>query len=65
MALTIATVEAAIEGLLAGAASFTIDGLTVTQNSMSSLMKMRKELKQEAGSPFGFSMRPLKPPVHE
>jgi len=64
MALTLAKVETAIEALLSGAQSFTIDGMSVTQNSMDSLMKMRKDLKNEAGSAFGFRMRPLKPPVH-
>ena len=64
MALTLAKVETAIEALLSGAQSFTIDGMSVTQNSMDSLMKMRKDLKNEAGNAFGFRMRPLKPPVH-
>jgi len=64
MALTLAKVETAIEALLSGAQSFTIDGMSVTQNSMDSLMKMRKQLKSESGNAFGFSMSPLKPPEH-
>ena len=64
MALTLAKVETAIEALLSGAQSFTIDGMSVTQNSMDSLMKMRTQLKNESGNAFGFRMRPLKPPEH-
>ena len=68
MALTLATVETAIEALLTGSQSFTIDGQTYTQVALGSLMEMRKQLKSEGGtggaSPFGFRMTPLKPPEH-
>ena len=64
MALTLATVEALIEAKLSGAQSFTIDGLSVTQYSLDTLMELRKQLKREAGSAFGFRMQPLKPPEH-
>jgi len=37
MALTVATVEAAIEALMGGAQSFTVDGMTYTQNRISEL----------------------------
>jgi hypothetical protein len=67
MALTLATVETAIENLIAGGQSFTIDGQTYTQASLAGLMAMRKELRKEAGSTghaFGYRVRPLQPPEH-
>jgi len=68
MALTLATVDAAIEALLTGSQSFTIDGQTYTQVGLGPLMEMRKQLKSEGGtggaSPFGFRMTQLKPPEH-
>ena len=64
MALTLAAVETAIENVAAGLQSFTIDGQQYTNPSLNSLMAIRKQLKAEAGSTFGFSMRPLKPPEH-
>ena len=64
MALTLATVEAAIEALMSGGQSFTVDGFTYTQASLNSLVEMRKQLKREAGHPFGYSIRPLRPPEH-
>ena len=64
MALTVATVEAAIEALMGGAQSFTVDGMTYTQNRISALWEIRKQLKREAGHAFGYRMRPLQPPEH-
>ena len=68
MALTLATVETAIEALLTGSQSFTIDGQTYTQVALGPLMEMRKQLKREGGAgsahPFGFWMTRLKPPEH-
>ena len=64
MALTLAKVETAIENLLTGSQSFTIDGQQYTQASLNGLMMLRKQLKAEAGNVFGFSMIPLKPPEH-
>ena len=68
MALTLATVEQAIEGLLTGAQSVTVDGQSYSQASLSSMLILRKQLKSEGGtggaSPFGFRMTPLKPPEH-
>jgi hypothetical protein len=70
MALTLATVETAIEGLLTGCQSFTVDGQTYVQSSMDSLLKLRTQLKSEGGTgttaahPFGYRVRPLKPPEH-
>ena len=67
MALTLATVETAIEALLSGGQSVSIDGMSYTQASLTGLIQMRKELRKEAGSAghkFGYSMMPLKPPGH-
>jgi len=64
MALTLATVEIAIENVASGLQSFTIDGQSYTNPSLNSLLAIRKQLKKEAGSAFGFNMRPLKPPEH-
>ena len=67
MALTKATVDAAIEAIIAGAQSFEIEGIAYTQASLSTLWDMRKQLGREEGSggdPFGFRVRPLKPPEH-
>jgi len=64
MALTLAVVEALIVAKLSEAESFTIDGLSVKNYSLDTLMDMRKQLKREAGSAFGFRMQPLKPPEH-
>jgi hypothetical protein len=70
MALTLATVETAIEGLLTGSQSWTVDGQSYTQASLPALIELRKQLKQEGGDgtsaahPFGYRIRPLKPPEH-
>jgi hypothetical protein len=68
MALTLATVEAAIEGLLTGAQSFSVDGQSYTQASLSTLIELRKQLKKEGGTgganPFGFRVSSFKPPEH-
>ena len=48
MALTLATVETAIETLLSGGQSATVDGMTYTQASLPGLMEMRRELQREA-----------------
>ena len=68
MAMTLATVEAAIEGLLTGAQSFSVDGQSYTQASLSTLIELRKQLKKEGGKggahPFGYRVRPMQPPEH-
>ena len=67
MALTLATVETAIETVLAGQ-SFTLDGQVYTMASLNALMELRKQLKREGGTggadPFGYRVRPMKPPTH-
>jgi len=67
MALTLAVVEEAIEKLLTGGQSVTVDGMSFSQASLDGLMKMRATLRKEsgvAGNAFGYSVRPLKPPEH-
>ena len=64
MALTLATVETAIEGLLASGQSFTVAGITYQQASLTPLMNLRKQLKRESGSRYGFAIRPMNPPEH-
>jgi len=68
MALTLATVEAAIEALMSGAQSFSVDGLSYNHASLQSLIELRKQLKKEGGDggahPFGYRVRPMKPPEH-
>ncbi len=64
MALTLAVVEEAIEKLLTGGQSATVDGMSFTQASLSGLMEMRKQLKREGGDPYGYRVRPLQPPEH-
>ena len=54
----------ALETLLSGSQSVTIDGMSFSKSRLSDLMEMRKQLKREAGHAFGYSMRPLKPPEH-
>lgn len=48
MALTVATIETAIETLLSGGQSVTVDGMTYTQASLSGLIQLREKLKHEA-----------------
>ena len=48
MALTLAVVETAIEALIAGGQSFSVDGLTFSQASLPSLWEARKQLKAES-----------------
>lgn len=70
MALTLAKVEAVIEGLMTGAQSFSLDGITYQQASLSNWIELRKQLKTEGGTgtgaahAFGFRVRPMKPPEH-
>ena len=68
MALTLETVEKAIESIQSGGQSFTVDGVTYTQASLGTLIELRKQLKTEGGtggaSAFGYRVRPLKPPEH-
>jgi len=67
MALTVATVETAIEALLSGSQSVSVDGISYTKANLKTLWDMRKELRDEAGSSghaFGFRMRPMIPPEH-
>ena len=48
MALTLATIETAIEKLLSGGQSVTVDGMTYTQASLPGLIQLRDKLKHEA-----------------
>jgi len=48
MALTLATVETAIEGILASGQSVTVDGMSYSKASLPALMQMRVTLKAEA-----------------
>jgi len=68
MALTLEIVETAIEGLLSSGQSFTVAGIKYEQASLTPLMELRKQLRSEGGTsvfnPFGYHVRPLKPPVH-
>ena len=48
MALTLATVETAIEALIGGSQSVTIDGMSYSKASLSSLWAARKQLKAES-----------------
>ena len=48
MALTLATVETAIESLISGAQSTTVDGMTYTKASLPALWDARKSLKDES-----------------
>ena len=64
MALTVATVETAIEALLSGSQSVSVDGMSYTKANLKTLWDMRTQLKQEAGHAFGFSMRQMIPPEH-
>ena len=47
MALTLAGVESAIESLIEGAQTASLDGMTVTKASLPALWEMRKGLKAE------------------
>ena len=67
MALTLAQVETAIEEILTSGQSFGLNGVTRTAASLPGLRELRAELKREAGTrghAFGYSVRPLNPPVH-
>jgi len=64
MALTVATVETAIEALISGSQSVSVDGMSYTKANLKTLWDMRKQLKQESGHAFGFSMRQMIPPEH-
>lgn len=48
MALTLATVETAIETLISGSQSFSVDGVTYSKASLPALWEARKVLKAEA-----------------
>ena len=48
MALTLATVETAIESLISGSQSVTVDGMSYTKANLKTLWDMRKELKHES-----------------
>ena len=47
MAVTIATVEAAITAILDGGQSATVDGMTYTQANIAQLITLRDQLKTE------------------
>ena len=55
MALTLAVVESAIESLIAGSQSVTVDGMSYTKASLPALWNARKQLKAESDR----STRPL------
>jgi len=68
MALTLTAVETAIEALMSGGQSVTVEGVMYSQASLAALVSLRKQLKTEGGTggadPFGYRVRPLKPPEH-
>ena len=64
MALTLATVEDALERLMAGAQSVSVDGMNYTQANGDFLRQLRKDLLAESGSRYGFGMQILKGPTH-
>lgn len=47
MALTVATVETAIESLLTGKQSVSVDGISYTRASLQTLVDLRDRLKKE------------------
>ena len=49
MALTVATLNAAITGIIDSGQSFTQDGITYTAANLSSLIQLRDDLQEEAG----------------
>jgi hypothetical protein len=49
LALTVATVETAIETVLTSGQSVTIDGITYTRASLGQLYQLRDSLKDEEG----------------
>ena len=63
MALTVATIDAAIERLLSGAQTVSVDGMSYTQASLSALTDLRKQLLNEGGSKYGFGMAIMRGPV--
>lgn len=48
MAVTLAAVESAINAILSGAQSVTVDGMTYTAANLSTLQNMRAEIQREA-----------------
>lgn len=48
MALTLVTVETAIETLISGSQSVTVDGMSYTKASLPALWEARKQLKAES-----------------
>jgi hypothetical protein len=54
MALTVATIDEAIEKLLTGAQSVSVDGMSYTQTSLNDLRAMRNDLLRQTGSLYGF-----------
>jgi hypothetical protein len=53
MAVTVATVEAAITAIEDGGQSVTIDGQTYTQGNLRALIELRDRLNNEAGRSDG------------
>ena len=53
MALTVATVETAIEALMSGAQSYSVDGLSYTSANLSALIDLRNKLQTEADRSAG------------
>lgn len=64
MALSVATLDAAIEGLLSGAQTVSVDGMSYTKASLSSLIDLRKQLLYESGNRYGFGVATLRGPTH-
>ena len=64
MALTLEKVEDAIEALMNGAQSVSVDGMSKTAADLGRLRDLRNDLKKQTGSSYGFSMAIMKGPVH-
>jgi hypothetical protein len=64
MALTVAIIDDAIERIATSGQSVNVDGVSYTSANIKDLFEIRRNLKSEAGSAFGYRVRPLKPPEH-
>ncbi len=68
MALTLAKVETAIEALLSGGQSYSIDGMSYTQANLQALIGLRDKLKKEEAAkrgPLGsLTIGRFRPPEH-
>lgn len=64
MALTLEKVDEAIEKLMNGAQSVTVDGMSTSFANVETLRKLREDLVKQTGSRYGFGMALMKGPVH-